>query len=205
MTSSTNQKPPNKVAKLIRKYDLTGIGGELKSYWTGDGVERMSLRDLADYFNKRLLEAKMKSAGMSLIDNDAETIYRKLTDDSISAGVRTDTEKQLSENGIEPDQLAKEFVSHPTVRTYLKEYQDAEYDQMSDEEKIHKDMQMIGRLTNRSQSVATDRIEKLISTGRISPSDFEVFVSVDVFCQDCGTQYAIDRYLDLGGCDCQQN
>ncbi len=203
MTTSTDGKPSNKVAELIETYDLDGLGGELKAYWTGEGVERMSLRDLAAYFNKELLEVKMEVAGMSVINNDTDRIYRHLTSDSISSGVRTDTENELSEHGIDPAQLKQEFVSHPTLRTYLREYQDAEYEEISDEEKLDKDRQMIDRLLTRSQSVATDRIEKLISTDRISSSDFEVFVDMNVLCQDCGTQYSVDTYLE-GGCDCSR-
>ena len=142
---------------------------------------------------------------MSVIDNDVDTIYRNLTSDSVSAGVRTDTETKLSEHGIDPEQLKREFVSYQTLRTYLKEYQDAEYDEISDEEKIDKDMQMIDRLVTRSQSVATDRIEKLISTDRISASNLEVFVDMNVLCTDCGTQYSIDEYLEARGCDCQES
>jgi len=63
-------------------------------------------------------------------------------------------------------------------------------------------MQTVNRLMTRSQSVATDRIEKLISTDRISYSNFEVFVNMNVLCQDCGTQYSVDEYLQVGGCDC---
>lgn len=205
MTSSTDRRPSNKVAKLIDEYDLAGFGSELKMYWTGEGVERMSLRDLAAYFNKKLLEVTMEDAGMSLINNDVDAMYRNLTSDDVSAGRRLDSENKLSENGIDPERLEQDFVSYPTLRTYLKEYQDAEYDHISDEEKIAKDMQMIDRLMTRSQSVATDRIEKLISTGRISSSKFEVFVNMNILCQDCGTQYSIDEYLDQGGCDCSQN
>jgi hypothetical protein len=202
MTTSTDRKPSNKVAKLIDQYDLVGLGGELKMYWMGNGVERMSLRDLAAYFNKRLLEAKMEAEGMSLINNDVDTVYRNLTSDDVSAGIRTDSKNKLSENGIDPKQLNREFVSYPTLRTYLKEYQDAEYEKLSDQDKIEKDMQTVNRLMTRSQSVATDRIEKLISTDRISYSNFEVFVNMNVLCQDCGTQYSVDEYLQVGGCDC---
>ncbi|WP_324664376.1 rod-determining factor RdfA [Haloarcula sediminis] len=190
------------MAELIETYDLDGLGGELKAYWTGEGVERMSLRDLAAYFNKKLLEAKMEAAGMSVLNNDIDRMYRNLTSDSVSGGVRTDSENKLSENGIDPAQLTQEFVSHPTLRTYLKEYQDAEYETISDEGKIDKDTQMIDRLLTRAQSVATDRIEKLISTDRISPSSFEVFVDMNVLCKDCGTQYSIGEYLERGGCSC---
>jgi|AntDeeMinimDraft_5_1070356.scaffolds.fasta_scaffold02377_4 hypothetical protein len=205
MTASTDRKPSNKVAKLIQKYDLDGLGDEMKRFWTGEDVERMSLRDLSHYFNKKLLEANMEEGGMSTLNNDVDTIYRNLTSDTVSAGVRTDTENKLSEKGIDPDQLDREFVSYQTLRTYLKEYQGAEYDQISDEEKIDKDRQIIDRLITRSQSVAEDRIEKLISTGRISSSNFEVFTNMSVICQDCGTQYSIDEYLELGGCDCNES
>lgn len=52
----------SKVARLIDEYEWTGLGATLEARWTADGSERASLRDLADQFNERVLEAALREA-----------------------------------------------------------------------------------------------------------------------------------------------
>lgn len=51
--------PTCKVARVIREYDLEGLGDELEHGWTADGDNRTSLRGLATYFNERVLDAAL--------------------------------------------------------------------------------------------------------------------------------------------------
>ncbi|MGQ4557600.1 rod-determining factor RdfA [Halobellus sp. GM3] len=205
MANTTDNRPSSKVARLIEEYDLDGLGDELEARWTGDGVERMSLRDLADYFNERLLEQSLIGAGMSALESDVSTAYRNLTDDDVSTGVRTDTRNRLEENGIDVGGLESDFVSYQAIRSYLTEYRDAEYRQLSDEEKVEKDLQSIQRLMTRTLSVTEERIEKLRETGRIDADEFEVLLDVQVLCQRCGEQYSVSEFLEGRGCDCQRS
>jgi len=204
MPDTTDSRPSSKVARLISEYDLDGLGDELEVRWTGDGVERTSLRDLADYFNERLLERALIDAGMAALDSDVDTVYRNLTDDEVSTGVRTDARNRLESNGIDVDGLESDFVSYQAIRSYLTEYRDAEYRRLSDEEKIEKDLQSIQRLMTRTLSVTEERIEKLTQTGRIDADEFEVLLDLQVLCGSCGTQYSIAEFLDERGCDCQR-
>ena len=204
MSDTTDSRPSSKVARLISEYGLDGLGEELEVRWTGDGVERSSLRDLADYFNERLLERALIDAGMAALDSDVSTTYRNLTDDDVSTGVRTDARNRLESNGIDVDGLESDFVSYQAIRSYLTEYRDAEYRRLSDEEKIEKDLQSIQRLMTRTLSVTEERIEKLTQTGRIDADDFEVLLDLQVLCGSCGTQYSIAEFLDERGCDCQR-
>ena len=204
MPDTTDSRPSSKVARLISEYDLDGLGDELEVRWTGDGVERTSLRDLADYFNERLLERALIDAGMAALDSDVDTVYRNLTDDEVSTGVRTDARNRLESNGIDVAGLESDFVSYQAIRSYLTEYRDAEYRRLSDEEKIEKDLQSIQRLMTRTLSVTEERIEKLTQTGRIDADDFEVLLALQVLCGSCGTQYSIAEFLDERGCDCQR-
>ena len=204
MTDTTDNRPSSKVARLLSEYGLDGLGEELEVRWTGDGVERTSLRDLADYFNERLVERALIDAGMSALDSDVSTTYRNLTDDDVSTGVRTDARTRLESNGIDVDSLESDFVSYQAIRSYLTEYRDAEYRRLSDEEKVEKDLESIQRLMTRTLSVTEERIEKLAQTGRIRAEGFEVLLDVQVLCESCGKQYAITEFLDGRGCDCQR-
>jgi hypothetical protein len=204
MTDTTDTQPSSKVARLLSEYGLEGFGEELEDRWTGDGVERTSLRDLADHFNKRLLERALIDAGMSALDSDVSTTYRDLTDDDVSTGVRTDTRTRLDSNGVDVDDLESDFVSYQAIRSYLTEYRGAEYRRLSDEEKVEKDLESIQRLMTRTLSVTEERIEKLTQTGRIDADGFEILLDVQVLCESCGRQYSVSEFLDERGCDCQR-
>ena len=204
MAKTTDGRPSNKVARLLDEYGLEGLGAELEARWAGDGHERMSLRDLAEYFNKRLLECALIDAGMKALESDVNATYSDLMDDNTSVGVRTDTENRLEQNGIDVDSLERDFVTYQAIRSYLKEYRGAEYQQLTDEEKIEKDLEIIRRLLTRTLSVTEDRIEKLRGTERIAVEEFEVLLDMHILCQSCGTQYSATQFLEERGCECQR-
>lgn len=204
MTTATDDRPRSKVARLIEEYDLDGLGAELEARWTDDGDDRMSLRDLADHFNRRLVDAALRDTGQAALDSDVASVYGNLTDDDVSRGVRTDTRTALAEDGVDVDALERDFVTYQSIRTYLKEWRDAAYEQPSDEEKRANDRESIQRLLTRTLSVTEDRLEKLRDTDRIAAEEFEVFVDAQVLCQRCGTQYAVAEFIDNRGCDCLQ-
>ncbi|MFB6202501.1 MAG: rod-determining factor RdfA [Halorhabdus sp.] len=202
MTPGSSDRPSSKVARLIREYGLDELGDELESRWTAEGERRLSLRDLADLFNKRLLEAALLEAGMSTLEQNVDAIYRDLTAEDVSSGVRTDTRNRLERNGVDVDALESDFVTYQAIRSYLKEWRGAEYEQLTDTEKIQKDSDVIQRLQTRTESIAETRIENLRETGRIDVENFEVYTSVQVLCQHCGRQYEVTEFLEQGGCDC---
>jgi hypothetical protein len=194
----------NKVARLIEKYELTGLGDTLEKRWTATGDDRLSLRDLADYFNKELLRVRVVGSSLNTLGRDIDTLYRNLQSDDVSVGVRTDTRRRLIEHGVDVESLESDFVTYQAIRSYLTEFRDASYKQLSDTDKIAKDRESIQRLQSRTISVTSDRLEKLRDTNRIDAEEFEVFLDLQVICEVCGTQYSIDAFLDNRGCECQQ-
>jgi hypothetical protein len=205
MVDDSDNRPSNKVARLIEEYDLDGLGDELESLWTAERNERMSLRALAQFFNKRTLEQALLDAGVSTVEMDLDQVYRRLAGDDVSAGVQTETRNRLERNGVDIEKLERDFVSYQAIRSYLTEWRDASYETLSDEEKIGKDLESIQRLLTRTESVAGDRIEKLRDTGRIEADDFEILLSMQVLCQRCGNQYPVATFLEQGGCECMQD
>jgi hypothetical protein len=195
-------RPSSKVARLVEEYGLEGLGDEIERRWTATGSERMSLRSLADHFNRRLLERALRDAGETPSDVEVETVYDHLTGDEVSTGVRTDTRNRLARNGVDAEALTDDFVTYQAIRSYLTEYRDAEYEGNTDEQKIEKDLESIQRLVSRTQSVTEDRIASLRDTGRFDVGDFDVLLDVSVFCHECGTQYTVFELFDQRGCDC---
>ena len=203
MAEDADSRPSSKVARLLEEYDIEGLGAELEARWTADGDQRMSLRDLADSFNKRLLEVQLRVAGLDALEQDVQRTYRNLTGEDVTVGVQTDTRTRLEQNGIDVEELERDFVTYQAIRSYLREFRDAAYEGPADEEKIQADQETIQRLASRTLSVTEDRLQTLRETDRLDVGEFEVLLDLQVVCQSCGTQYAVDQLLEEGGCDCQ--
>ena len=192
----------SKVDRLIREYELTGMGERMIDHWTGDGNERRSLRELADYFNRELLRTVMAEAGMTTLDGEAANTYRLLTADDVSTGVRTQAETTLERNDIDIEALTNDFVSHQAVHTYLTKQRGVERPSESTEDRIEKTEGTIQRLSSRLVAVAEKRLRSLRDTETITLGTFSVLVDIRVVCEDCGTHADVRTLLADGGCEC---
>ncbi|ERJ04903.1 hypothetical protein HLRTI_003134 [Halorhabdus tiamatea SARL4B] len=96
-------QPRSKVARVIDSYDL-GIGDELERRWLATDERGMSLRELATYVNREILEAAIEQSERSVLDVDVESVYERLTSDDVSEGVRTRSRRRLERNGVESRQ-----------------------------------------------------------------------------------------------------
>ena len=195
-----SSEPRSKVARLIERYDLAPIGGELEAAWLGEGRERRSLRDLARKFNQALLLAAMREAGMDVVDGEAENYYRLLTDDDVSAGTRVEARNRLQQQGVDIDALTEAFVTYQSIRHYLTAVRGVHYER--DDASVTDEQSVIERLQGRVERVVTDTVDRLAADERLSVGEYRVFVSVDVLCEDCGRQFSVGELLGRGGCDC---
>lgn len=192
-----------KVGRLIREYALGDIGAELEERWTGQDGERDSLRTLADAFNERLLERAMLDAGMDPIAGEPENVYRILTDDDVSPGVRTEAETRLEQQGLDVDTLRTDFVTYQAIRTFLKEVRGAAYERDA-VNGIDDVRSGFARLVGRTTAVVDQKLTRLRSSGRLRLGTFHVRTVVTVYCEDCETQYEVTALLDRGGCNCSE-
>jgi hypothetical protein len=193
----------SKVARVIDDYDLEGMGERLERSWLGDGEPERSLRDLADLFNRAVLESSMRSAGVGLLDGEVGNLYRLLTDEDVTAGQRAEAEARIEREGLDPDRIRSAFVSHQAVHTYLTDHRDAEFPSPDDEERLKSALDTVQAIRGRLSNVATETLSSLATTGAISLGEFDVLVSVSVYCEDCANQYDVADLLERGGCDCE--
>lgn len=193
----------SKVGRVIADRGLGDIGAELERYWTAEGEMGMSLRELADHFNRRVLEEAMETAGMQMLDGEAENLYELLTDDEASARNRIQAERRLEREGIDVDALRGDFVSHQAVHTYLTKYRDASAPARTDEESLDSVRETIQRLRNRVIAVVSNSLSSLRKTERLTLGEFNVFVNIHVMCDECGTQLRVSELFENGGCDCE--
>lgn len=200
-TSSSTRGPDPKVERVIRKYDLEGQGEELAARWRGDTGPRRSLRKLADHLNHAILESTMRESGLRPLDGEVENLYRLLTEDEISGAKRTEAEARLERNGIAPSELRADFVSHQAVHTYLRQHRGVRLSKMEHKDKVGDVIETVQGLSGRLRTVAEEGLERL-KGDEISIGNTDVFVSVAVYCNDCGRQIEFEELLDRSGCDC---
>jgi len=198
--ASTNTK----VGRLIEEYDLAeGYGDRLERLWTADDDRRESLRDLADRFNRRLLRAAVDGANVTTVDGEVDNLYRLLTDDDVSSGNRTEARGRLVENGLDVEQLERDFVTYQAIRSYLRDVRGAEYDHETTDS-VSRTNEVVARLRSRTQSVAAQNLERLVDADEVRVGEFDLLVNVDVFCEECDTKYGFTELLETGSCRCQE-
>ncbi|WP_229114670.1 rod-determining factor RdfA [Halapricum desulfuricans] len=184
-------KSRSKVAQVIEAYDLDGVGDELEQRWLATGEDGMSLRELADHFNRIVLEAAIERSEMSVLDVDIDRLYEQLTGDDVSGGVRTRTQRRLERNGIDVESVTGNFVTHQTIHTYLREYRDVEQPEPTPQQRRESALERIQKLQNRSAAVTQDAIEGLQRAELVPEGDVDVVVDIQVIYTDTGEQFDI--------------
>jgi hypothetical protein len=204
VTESRRSHTASKVGRVLVEYDLEDLGETMESRWTGEEDERYSLRELADWLNKHLLEVAMARAGRQPLDGEVDNVYRLLTGDDVSSGIRTQARNDLQRDGVPLDTLERDFVSHQAVHTYLTKYRGARHSRpaTADEDRVESVMEAIQRLSHRTLRVTEDNLATLKNTDRLPIGDFDVLVDVTVTCQKCGTRHDVVDLLEQGYCDC---
>lgn len=200
MSTDTDGRPDSKVARVIDEYELDGLGDRLEAEWLGLDGERTSLRDLADEFNRAVLEAALRDSGVVAIEYDVESAYRILTDNDVPRADVLRKERELEREGIDVEELRSDFVTHQAVHSYLRDYRGAELEDRSVDpaEKVD----TLQRLEGRTAAVARSTLDGLVRAGEVTDREYELFVDVRVVCEGCGRDYALVDLVSDGGCDC---
>lgn len=185
-----------KVGRTAETYGLDGLDDVLRDRQ----AEGASLRRLETVVNERVLRAALDGTDSDVL-RDAAAIYRNLTGDDTSAGVRTETEAWLSRVGVDPAELRDDFVSYQTVRTHLRECLDV--DTARDSSLSVDDAEgTIEWARSRSEGIIGRTIERLGDTDGFHSGAVDVTHVARVSCADCGASYPVEQFLDRGGCDC---
>lgn len=192
-------KPATKVARVIREYDLDGIGRRLEEEWTGVSGERTSLRDLADEFNQAVLEAALRRAGGAPLDFEVVGTYESLRSD---AGPEVNrARRRLEREGVDPETVEGDFVTHQAIHTYLTKDRGATLPE-NDVDPVDRKVETVEKLQGRVSVVTEKAVSSLASSGALDHDEYEILVDVRAVCPECGSDYAAGELFRRGGCDC---
>jgi hypothetical protein len=160
-----------------------------------------SLRDLERFFNRELLAAAMRDAGMELVEDEARNLYRLLTGDDVSRAARTEARDRLARAGVDVDAVRRDFVTYGTVRTHLRECAGVETGR---EATVTADgvTDTVFKLFGRTEAVTERELSRLAGTPALETGDLTVSLTARVACETCGEEYSLRRLLERGGCAC---
>lgn len=193
-----------KISRILDTYELQKLGSELENYWTAESGKRKSLRELAEFVNKQIIETTLRNEGEEMVPGEVETIHAALKDDESSRGLQQEVKGRLERVGVDVEALEKDLVSYQAIRTYLQKERNIEYEGGT-QHPVPSAKDQIQRLKGRLRAVSEQRLDTLAKSGEITLGDHNVLVQVEVYCEDCGRQYSIEELLDDGGCNCSGN
>ena len=193
-----------KVGRVLEKYDRLDLHDDLGARWLGeDDREPQSLRALADQINQALVEQAMVRAGNEPLEGEAANAYQLLTDDEVSAGVRTQQRNRLERMGVDLDELEGNFVTHQAVHTYLTDGLNLSKQSPAESDPVGTHERRVNRLRSRTTAVIEDSLSSLSAGDHITVGSPDVIVDLGVYCHECGKQFEFADLLEQGGCDCQ--
>ncbi|WP_435365546.1 rod-determining factor RdfA [Haloarchaeobius sp. DYHT-AS-18] len=192
-----------KVGRVADEFDIAGVHESLADRWVRDRDD-YSLRELARYFDERVLTAAMRAAGEDPLGHEVASTYEALTDDAVSSGERVQVENRLSRAGLDVGALRDAFVSHQSVHTHLRECLDVEKETGPDGDPTDRAKDTLFALQSRTEAVTESTVDSLANS-TLALDDFDVLVSVSVTCGECGRSYQVGDLLDRGGCTCKQS
>ncbi len=193
-----------KIARILSEYNISDVGDELAVRWTAED-NRMSLRDLADYFNKQLLKSQLDQQRVDMLPGEIENMYNLLTDEDVTSGTQIQVENRLSEYGIDIEDLHSDFVTRQAVHTYLTKHRQETYDKPDTDEIVERRLAELQRLSSRQRAVTEQTLSTLQNRDRLDLGEFQVLSSVQIQCTDCGRQFDLTSLLDRGGCNCDMS
>ena len=188
-----------KVARCIEKYDLPEMGPTLEARWTGESGERTSLRDLAEIFNRTLVEAALRDVDTRPLSVDVGGIYEALRHGSNTERLRA--ERRLEREGVDAEALTADFVSHKAVHTYLRRNREAS-PPTATATTVENRIQTIEKLEGRVAAVAEAAVSGVPAAEDADTPAYEVLVDVKSVCTACGETYSVRDLLTRGGCRC---
>ena len=202
-SSQNENHSRGKIVQLLVDYDLEDLGDDLIRRWTAS-ENRSSLRELAKDINKIILSQHMREAGMDPVEGEAENFYRLLTDEGVTPGSYTQAKRRLERRGINVEELIDDFVSRQAVHTYLTNYRNATYPTRS-EDRLKRDREYLSNMKRRNRTITENKLQALVETDRLNLGEFTVVLDLQVFCEDCQSQYDMVELLERAECDCEDH
>lgn len=194
----------SKIERVTESYGLDGLADDIERRWVGDGTETQSTRELATYFNKRVLAAAIDDSSVALVTENVRDIYEALTDETADHDT-TLVKSRLRRGGVDISDVQDDFISHQTVYRYLTKNRGVKQASPSESDRLENSLNRIQQLQGRMTAVTKQTVDSLAANDIVSIGSFDILTDIQVFCQDCGRSYDFTTFLERKRCDCTQH
>jgi hypothetical protein len=194
----------------MEKYSLEDLNSEIIDYRS---TEDASLREVAAYINKSLLEQAVAETDDVELDTNTElfgaiskdealdTIYTALHSDEVPPDQRARVRKQLEQAGIDVDDVTSDWVSHTTVSAHLNSCLDINTSQ-SEAVTAESAEKTIEWAKTKCKNIISRTVQRLQSADIVTICSPDISLSVHVTCTDCNTTFTPSELLSRGECNC---
>lgn len=200
MGSSEQGRKP-KIERISEKYGIDDLGHELEERWLASGDDHMSLRELADYVNVKILKSTVNNEWPR--PQEFSHIYSVLTSNDISPEKFEELRKNLTMLGIDVDDIKADFVSHQAVHSYLRNYRNVEYER--EQRSIEEDLETVHRIRSQLINITGSIIKKHRLKNDFNGDTYDINVDIQIHCKECDYSSSVEQYLENKGCECQQS
>lgn len=195
-----------KVGRQIDKYGIGDLNDEL----VRRREEGASLRDLADFVNQRITRAALARANVDVTDtlygavddSDAlSTLYETLAEDDVSTERTARVRTRLSQLGVDIEAVEADWVTHPTIRTHLRECLDINTQRTNT---ITPDdaRNTIEWARTRCEDIVSQTCTRLRNADIVTTGPLDVTVTIQITCTVCGETYRPSQLLARHKCAC---
>ena len=133
---------------------------------------------------------------MRAVESNTENYYNILVGSDTNPSERHQVRRTLKRNGVDPDEVQKDFVSHQTVHTYLRNHRDVSRDrEKSPEERRQAVKQRIDRLRGRTEAVVKESLNELARHDQLPIDEFDTIVDFRVMDTTTGETRDLEEVL----------
>lgn len=190
---SENASTKMKLIRVMDKYDLEGLGDELVEQWTTTGPHRKSCRELADFFNTRVLDAALREEGIvwdkSLVEDCAVIIADK---------DRSLTGFDIQNRGVDTDDVEDDMLTYQTVHNYLTNIRGIDLNK--DPSGIRDRIDNLQQMQSKMETVASNTASRSINRDQIDGPVPSIEITAEYICKACGGRTKVTQYLQNRGC-----
>lgn len=163
-----------------------------------------SLRRLEREFNRTVLGAALEAEGYAPLDGEVENLYRLLTEDDVTGGMRVQARNRLEDHGVDIEEVQADFISYQTINRHFKNCRG--FDRSTGDSGITMDAaeDRLFALRTRALEVSSQTVGQLDRSDVIDIGEFDVNLDIVVTCLDCGTQAAFSDLFSGWGCECDE-
>jgi hypothetical protein len=191
MSKHTDARP--KIVRVMDKYGLDDLGDELADRWTKPQSTRQSCRELAEFFNIRVLDAALREEGIlwerSLVEECAGIIKDKN---------KSLTGFDLDSRGVDTDEVGEDMVSYQSIHNYLTDDRGIEYEREING--IRSRVNSLQQMQARMETIATGIIAQSVAHNQINGIEPNVEITAKCICKACGSRTDMSQYLREEGC-----